>query len=207
MIFESFPVGPFQCNCMIIGCEESRSAVVIDPGDDAERILSVLSQHQLKPVYLLHSHAHLDHIGATKAVHQDSGGLTCLHEDDLFLCEHLAEQAALFGLPTPETPKIDQFLKDGNVLSFGNESVEVLHTPGHTPGSLSFYIPELGLMTGDTLFSGSVGRTDLWKGSYPTLISSIKKHLLPFPDETQVYPGHGPSTTIGLERRRNPFLT
>ncbi|MFQ5587314.1 MAG: MBL fold metallo-hydrolase [Nitrospiria bacterium] len=207
MIFETFPVGPFQCNCLIIGCEESRAAVVIDPGGDAERILSVLAKHQLNTLYLLHSHAHLDHVGATKPVHEKSGGQTCLHEDDMFLCDHLAAQAELFGLPTPETPQINQFLKNGDRLSFGKQSVEVLHTPGHTPGSLSFYIEGIGLVTGDTLFAGSVGRTDLWKGSHPDLIASIKRHLLAFPDETDVYPGHGPKTTIGVERRGNPFLT
>jgi len=199
MIFESFTVGPFQCNCMVIGCEETRSAVVIDPGEDAGKILEVLSRHQLKTVYLLHTHAHLDHIGATKTLHQKTGGATCLHEDDMFLCEHLSDQAALFGLPTPETPEIDQFLNNKDSLSFGNVKAEVFHTPGHTPGSLSFYIPDIGLLTGDTLFSGSVGRTDLWKRSQSTLITSIKNQLLSFPDETVVYPGHGPSTTIGQE--------
>lgn len=207
MILESFPVGPFQCNCMIIACEETRTAVVIDPGGDSEQILSVLSKYQLQTTYLLHSHAHLDHIGATQAVHEKTDALTCLHEDDMFLCENVAVQAALFGLPSIAAPQISQFLKDGDSLSFGKQSVEVLHTPGHTPGSLSFYIPGIGLITGDTLFSGSVGRTDLWKGSFPTLITSIKKSLLRFPDETQVYPGHGPKTTIGQERTQNPFLT
>jgi len=206
MILESFPVGPFQCNCMIIACEETRTAIVIDPGGDAEKILSVLSKHQLQTTYLLHSHAHLDHIGATKPVHEKTKAKTCLHEDDMFLCEHVAAQAELFGLPNIDTPPMSQFLKDGDQISFGKESVQVLHTPGHTPGSLSFHIPGIGLMTGDTLFSGSIGRTDLWKGSYPTLMHSIKKSLLSFPDETQVYPGHGPSTTIGHERQQNPFL-
>ncbi len=206
MIFESFPVGPFQCNCMILGCENTQTAIIVDPGEEAEQILSVLSQHGLKVVYILHSHAHLDHIGATKTVHEKTGGKTGLHEDDMFLCDHLSTQAELFGLPTPETPIIDQFLKNGDTLSFGNYSIEVLHTPGHTPGSLSFFIDTVGLITGDTLFAGSVGRTDLWEGSHPTLISSIKKNLLTFPDETIVYPGHGPKTTIGRERQNNPFL-
>ena len=206
MILESFPVGPFQCNCMIIGCEETRTAIVIDPGGDTERILSVLSKYQLQTAYLLHSHAHLDHIGATKPVHEKTEAVTCLHEDDMFLCEHVAAQAALFGLHPIDAPRISQFLKDGDRISFGKQSVEVLHTPGHTPGSLSFYIPGIGLITGDTLFAGSVGRTDLWKGSFPTLMTSIKKSLLTFPDETRVFPGHGPGTTIGRERSQNPFL-
>lgn len=207
MIFESFPVGPFQCNCMILGCEETKAAIVIDPGDESDRILDRLDRLQLKTVYLLHTHAHLDHIGATDLVRKKTGAKAGLHEDDMPLCENLPVQAALFGLPAPPTPTIDRFLKGGDSLSFGRRTAEVLHTPGHTPGSLSFYIPTLGLMTGDTLFAGSVGRTDLWGGSYPTLIRSIQKELLSFPDETAVYPGHGPKTTIGRERGANPFLT
>ncbi len=206
MIFETFPVGAFQCNCLIIACEETRSGIVIDPGGDEDRILSVLSKHQIETVYLLHTHAHLDHVGATKPVHEKAGGETCLHEDDMFLCNHLPAQAELFGLPTPETPTMERFLKHGDRLTFGKQSVEVLHTPGHTPGSLSFYIDGVGLITGDTLFAGSVGRTDLWKGSHPDLIASIKQRLLTFSDETTVYPGHGPKTQIGAERQNNPFL-
>lgn len=207
MIFETFPVGPFQCNCMIVGCEETGTAVVIDPGEEAGRILESLSRHQLTTAFLLHTHAHLDHVGATAEVQKKTGAAAGLHEDDMPLCENLHIQAALFGLPTPTTPKIDRFLKDGEVLSFGKSRVDVLHTPGHTPGSLSFHIPAFGLVTGDTLFAGSVGRTDLWGGSHPTLIDSIRKKLLSFPDETPVYPGHGRSTTVGRERRGNPFLT
>ncbi len=207
MIIETFPVGAFRCNCFIIACQETRSGIIIDPGGDEDLIFSVLAKHQLKTIYLLHTHAHLDHIGATQPVHKDAGGETCLHEDDMFLCNHLAAQAELFGLPTPETPKMERFLKNGDRLNFGNHTVDVLHTPGHTPGSLSFYIDGFGLITGDTLFAGSVGRTDLWKGSHPDLITSIKQHLLTFPDETTVFPGHGPKTTIGIERAKNPFLS
>ncbi len=206
MFFETFRVGPFQCNCMILGCEETRAAVVIDPGEDAARILESLLRHQLKAVYLLHTHAHLDHIGATDLVRNKTGAITGLHEDDMPLCNNLHVQAALFGFPTPPTPPIDRFLKQGETLIFGKLRLEVLHTPGHTPGSVSFYIAGLGLMTGDTLFSGSVGRTDLWGGSHSTLLNSISKRLLFFPDETAVYPGHGPRTTIGQERKSNPFL-
>ncbi|HLG22616.1 MAG TPA: MBL fold metallo-hydrolase [Candidatus Manganitrophaceae bacterium] len=206
MIFELFPVGPFQCNCMIFGCDETRAAVVIDPGDEEGRILERLSQRRLKTVYLLHTHAHLDHIGATDAVRAKTGAIAGLHEDDQALCENLHVQADLFGLPTPPVPPIDLFLRQGDLLSFGKQAVEVLHTPGHTPGSLSFHIPGFGLITGDTLFAGSVGRTDLWGGSHATLIDSIRGKLLSFPDETPVYPGHGPKTTIGRERLGNPFL-
>lgn len=206
MIFETFPVGPFQCNCMILGCEETREAVVIDPGEEPDQILAHLGRLQLKAIYLFHTHAHLDHIGATDRVRKKTGAMTGLHEDDMPLCENLHIQAALFGLPTPPTPTIDRFLNHSDSFSFGKKKVEVLHTPGHTPGSLGFYIPTLGLATGDTLFAGSVGRTDLWGGSHATLIHSIQKHLLSFPDETAVYPGHGSQTTLGKERKTNPFL-
>ena len=191
---------------MIFGCDETRAAVVIDPGDEEGRILERLSQRRLKTVYLLHTHAHLDHIGATDAVRAKTGAIAGLHEDDQALCENLHVQADLFGLPTPPVPPIGLFLRQGDLLSFGKQAVEVLHTPGHTPGSLSFHIPGFGLITGDTLFAGSVGRTDLWGGSHATLIDSIRGKLLSFPDETPVYPGHGPKTTIGRERLGNPFL-
>ncbi len=206
MIFESFPVGPFQCNCMIFGCETTQAAIVVDPGDEAEVILTAISRHPIKVLYLLHTHAHLDHIGATHDVRQQTGAASGLHEDDMPLCEALAVQAELFGLDAPPVPIIDRFLKDGDVLSFGRYTVDVLHTPGHTPGSLSFHIPSVGLLTGDTLFAGNVGRTDLWGGSHPTLLRSIHARLLSFPEETCVYPGHGSKTTIGREKRHNPYL-
>ncbi len=206
MFLETFPVGPFQCNCSVLACEETRSAVVIDPGEDADRILALLSDQNFKPVFLLHTHAHLDHVGASDAVQKTAGGENCLHEDDMPLCNILGIQAELFGLPEPTTPTIDRFLINGDRLQFGKETIEVLHTPGHTPGSLSFFIPGSGLWTGDTLFAGSVGRTDLWGGSHPTLIDSIHKKLLSFPGETCVYPGHGGPTAIAVEKERNPFL-
>lgn len=191
---------------MIVGCEETGVAVVLDPGDEGDLILERLARHRLKAAYLLHTHAHLDHVGATDAVQAKTGAITGLHEEDRILCENLPVQAALFGLPTPPVPTIDRYLNDGDSLSYGKHSVEVLHTPGHTPGSLSFYFSGLGIITGDTLFAGSVGRTDLWGGSHSTLIRSIRKKILSFPDETVVFPGHGPKTTIGRERRDNPFL-
>ncbi|TAK08497.1 MAG: MBL fold metallo-hydrolase [Candidatus Manganitrophaceae bacterium] len=206
MIFESFPVGPFQCNCILLACEETRTAVVFDPGEESDEILGRLARLQLKAAFLFHTHAHLDHVGATEAVRAKTGAVTGLHEEDMPLCENLSIQAALFGLPTPPVPIIDRFLKHGDSFSFGKEKIEVIHTPGHTPGSVSFHVPTVGLLTGDTLFAGSIGRTDLWGGSYPTLIESIQKRLLSFPDQTAVYPGHGPRTTIGRERGGNPFL-
>ncbi len=191
---------------MILGCEATKMAIVVDPGDAADQILDALAAQQLKTVYLLHTHAHIDHIGATAAVRGKTGACVALHEEDLFLCENLSLQASVLGLPTPPTPLVDKYIKEGDSFPFGGHQVEALHTPGHTPGSVSFFVEGLGLLTGDTLFSGSIGRTDLWGGSYSTIVQSIQKRLLGFPDETTVYPGHGPKTTIGRERRMNPFL-
>jgi glyoxylase-like metal-dependent hydrolase (beta-lactamase superfamily II) len=206
MIFDLFPVGLFQCNCIILGCEETKVAVVIDPGEDATLILQRLAKWELKTIYLLHTHAHIDHIGATDAVRMQTGAASALHEDDMFLCQNLSLQASLFDLICPPTPTIDLFVKQGDIFSFGKHRVDVIHTPGHTPGSLSFHVPEVGLLTGDTLFKESVGRTDLWRGSHKTMMDSIKTKLLTFPDDTVVYPGHGPATTIGAEKEGNPFI-
>jgi len=207
VLFESKVVGPFGCNCVILGCERTREAVVIDPGDDPEGLLAMLKRNQLTVRFLLHTHAHLDHIGASAILRSKTGAATCLHPADLFLAEHLPLQASLFGLPEPATPPIDRFLKDGESYTTGNVGLEVIHTPGHTPGSVSFFLAGRGLLlTGDTLFAGSVGRTDLWGGSAGTLIQSIRERLMCYPDSTRILPGHGPASTIGQERRTNPYL-
>lgn len=209
MIIDKFAVGSFQCNCSILGCEDTKEAIIIDPGDEAETIISKVQALGLKPKFLLHTHAHLDHVGGTSSVQEQCGGETCLHEGDRFLFEHVPEQAALFNLPAPPTGKIDQWIADGDTVKFGNYQIHVLHTPGHTPGSLSFLLehPEGSeLFSGDTLFARSIGRTDLWGGDYNQLITSIKDKLLPLDDKTVIHAGHGPSSTIGDERVANPFL-
>ncbi len=206
MIVEMFHVGIFGCNCIILGCEETQSAIVIDPGEEGDRIVETLKRRGLTAVTLLHTHAHFDHIGGTARVRELTGAVAALHEDDMALCEKLPLQTAHFGFPELQIPTIDQFIKDGDTFAFGRHAALALHTPGHTYGSTSFYIADFGLATGDTLFAGSVGRTDLWGGDHPTLIQSIHKKLLTFPDETRVYPGHGHRTTIGQERLTNPFL-
>ena len=206
MIVEMFPVGLFQCNCIILGCDETHSAIVIDPGEEGDRIVETLKRRGLTAISLLHTHAHFDHIGGTARVREQTGAAAALHEDDMDLCAMLPQQTALFDLPELPMPTIDRFIKDGDTFAFGRHSAQALHTPGHTPGSTSFYIADFGLATGDTLFAGSVGRTDLWGGSHPTLIQSIQKKLLAFPDDTRIYPGHGHHTTVGQERRANPFL-
>lgn len=209
MIHEQFAVGPFQCNCSILACEKTGEAVVVDPGGEAPRLIKALEDGGFKVKYLLHTHAHLDHVGATEDVQKAKGGQVCLHRDDQFLYDNVAMQASLFGLPAFTVPAVDHYILDKDNFEFGTYRAEALHTPGHTPGSVSFLVdtekgPEL--FTGDTLFMGSIGRTDLWGGDYDQIISSIREKLLPLDDRTRVHAGHGGSSTIGMEKKRNPFL-
>ena len=209
MILEKLVVGPFQCNCTILGCKKTREAVIIDPGDEAELILARIKALQLKPKFLIHTHAHLDHVGGTADVQEQCGGESCLHRGDEPLFDNVAMQAALFGLPTPRTGKIDQWIEDGDTIPFGAEKLQVLYTPGHTPGSVSFLWEQAAgdqIFTGDTLFNRSIGRTDLWGGNYEQIIASIQNKLLPLKENTIVHAGHGPNSTIGEEKRANPFL-
>ncbi|MBI4412645.1 MAG: MBL fold metallo-hydrolase [Deltaproteobacteria bacterium] len=213
MIVKTFPVGPFQCNCTILGDPETGEAIVIDPGDEADRILKELKKNSLTAKHLLHTHAHLDHIGATRKVHDATSGKVCLHKEDLFLYDNIAMQGEFLGLRIdPKVSVVDHYLNHRDVLEWGKENrTEILHTPGHTPGSVSFVFKKLirdqdVLFSGDTLFFGSIGRTDLWGGDYDQIIDSIKTHLLTFDDSTVVVCGHGPNTSIGQERRKNPFL-
>lgn len=213
MLIKTFPVGQLQCNCTILGCEDSGEAIVIDPGDEFKKITAVLKAHSLTVKQILHTHAHFDHIGATCQLREETDGKTSLHKDDLFLYENYDKQVALFGLTAKADLKpIDHFLCHGDTICFGKgHRLDVLHTPGHTPGSLTFRLltgekePEV-LFTGDTLFLGSIGRTDLWGGDFGQIIDSIKNKILPLPDDTLVLPGHGPQTNIGQERKMNPFL-
>lgn len=209
MIHEQLAVGALQCNCSILACEKTREAIIIDPGDDASQIISLIEKHQLKPKYILHTHAHFDHIGATEPVFQKTKAEVCLHRDDLFLYENVALQTSLFGFLSFETPAIQNFIQDKDILRFGNHQIEILHTPGHSPGSVSFHVPGAEnslLFTGDTLFLQSIGRTDLWGGNPSQILRSIQEKLLVFKDETLVYPGHGPKSSVGFERAENPFL-
>jgi hydroxyacylglutathione hydrolase len=209
MLLKKFPLGPLQCNCSILACERTKEAVVVDPGAEAERILAVLESQGWKPKYILHTHAHFDHLGATEALHQKLGGEVCLHREDLFLYDNVAMQTALFRMPGFTVPPVKHWLEDQEALSFGDYKLEVLHTPGHTPGSLSFHLPTAEgahVFTGDTLFQGSIGRTDLWGGDFDQLMGSIHGKLMDLADGTLVHPGHGGETTIGEERRENPFL-
>jgi hydroxyacylglutathione hydrolase len=218
LIHEVLPVGWLQCNCSILGDPETREALVLDPGDEVERVLEVLKRHLLNVKAIVSTHAHIDHVGGLHRLQQATGAPVLMHGDDLELYRHLDEQAAWLGVPPPPAARVDQLLREGDTVRWGNYAAGILHTPGHTPGSISLYLPvnrvvgpeaaERGgtLFAGDTLFAGSIGRTDLWGGSMTDILRSIRSKLLVLPDETLVYPGHGPATTIGQERVSNPFL-
>ena len=208
MIQEVIPVGMLQCNCYILGDEATGEAVVIDPGDDIERVQEALRRHRLNPKYIVATHAHIDHVGGIEKLARSNDAAVMMHPEDLPLYENMAMQAAFLGMRPPGTVEIDQFLRDGDRVRWGGRSLEVLHTPGHSPGSLSLYLPgdEHRVFSGDTLFQASIGRTDLWGGSYQEMLKSIESKLMEFGDDTPVFPGHGPATSIGEERRFNPFL-
>lgn len=209
MIVEVFPVGPFQCNCTILGDEATGEAIVVDPGDQLDFIQSRLTLHGLKHIKaIVHTHAHLDHIGATGALQRLTNAPVGLHEGDRFLWENVAMQAMMLRLKEPEKCEFDVRLEDGHTVSFAGIEGEVIHTPGHTPGSVCFHFPVLNklLLAGDTLFQGSIGRTDLPGGDHNSILRSIHTRLLTLDDDTQVVPGHGPVTTIGMEKKINPFL-
>lgn len=210
LIIESFPVGSFQCNCTILGCEETGEATVIDPGDEPRKILAALAKHKLTVRHVVHTHAHIDHIGATGAVRRACGGEVALHKEDMFLYDAMEMQCRMLGMPEPEIRVApDNFLEHGDTFKWGKAgAAEVLHTPGHTPGSLCFRIEAERpvLFTGDTLFMGSIGRTDLWGGDYRTIMESIRDRILPLGDDVVIVPGHGPASTLGKEKGWNPFV-
>lgn len=207
MIHEILPVGMLQCNCSIFGDEQSREAVVIDPGDEIQRILAILEKHQLRVKAIVITHAHIDHIGGAAKLKAATGAPVYMNANDQPLSEHLDTQASWLGMATPEKTNIDVNAREGERIALGPAEFHVLHTPGHTQGSISLWIPaENKLIAGDTLFLDSIGRTDLPGGDYEQILRSIHDKLLPLDDTTAVIPGHGPNTTIGRERARNPFL-
>ncbi len=207
-VVESLAVGMLGCNCTILTASSTQDAVVVDPGDEAPRILEILKAHGLHLRAILHTHAHFDHLQATGALARETGAPVYLHRGDLPLWENIGMQTALFGFPTPELPAPDHFLEDGQRLAVGaGQELAVLHTPGHTPGSVCFHAESAALLlSGDTLFRMGIGRTDLWGGSYPQIMESIKERILSLPGDTRVIPGHGPQTTIAEEASGNPFL-
>jgi glyoxylase-like metal-dependent hydrolase (beta-lactamase superfamily II) len=244
LIHEIIPVGMLQCNCSILGDPTTREAIVVDPGDEVERVLEILRRHDLKVRAIVSTHTHIDHVGGLAGLHAATGAPVLIHKDDLELYSNLEMQANWLGVETPQMMDIQDFVKEGDTLRWGGFAARVLHTPGHTPGSISLVV-ERGtgaetassvsgdrhsehqhahphspaakrpndiasevsrLIAGDTLFQGSIGRTDLWGGSFKDILKSIHDKLLTLPDETLVTPGHGANTTIGAERAGNPYL-
>ena len=245
LIHEIIPVGMLQCNCSILGDPTTREAIVVDPGDEVERVLEILRRHDLKVRAIVSTHTHIDHVGGLAGLHAATGAPVLIHKDDLELYSNLEMQANWLGVETPQVMDIQDFVKEGDTLRWGGFAARVLHTPGHTPGSISLVVERgtgaetassgMGdqnsahghghshssatrrtpndaasevsrLIAGDTLFQGSIGRTDLWGGSFKDILRSIHDKLLTLPDETLVTPGHGANTTIGAERAGNPYL-
>ncbi|HXS74889.1 MAG TPA: MBL fold metallo-hydrolase [Terracidiphilus sp.] len=207
MILETFPVGPLQCNCTILADEETREAIIVDPGDEITRIHGRLNSLGIKLNQILITHAHIDHVGGALKLKALTGAPIYLNEADLPLLQMMSEQAAWLGIETPETAPPDESLTHNSRVGLENYPAQVLHTPGHTQGSICLHFAPLKMvLAGDTLFAGSIGRTDLPGGDYEQIIDSIHARLLNLPDETKVVPGHGPATTIGIERKSNPFL-
>lgn len=210
LVLATFPVGPLQCNCSIIADPVTKEAAVIDPGGDADAIIKLLDEHGLKAKYLLHTHAHFDHILGSRAVAEKTGAKICLHKDDEWLYQNLGTQGKFIGwnLDKETTLPVDHYLQDDEVLMLGDIKTKVIHTPGHTPGSTCFAVEHDAsvLFAGDTLFHNSIGRTDLWGGSFEDIIKSIKGKLFRLDDSTEVIAGHGPNTSIWEEKRANPFV-
>ena len=207
MIHEILPVGLLHCNCSIFGDEQTHEAIVIDPGDEITRIQQILARHSLKVKAIVITHAHIDHIGGAQKLKQATGAPVYMNLDDAGLQKMMDVQAAWIGAPTPDAVAIDSPVRDGDTIALGPATFHILHTPGHTQGSISLWIPEVSkLVAGDTLFRDSIGRTDLPGGDHRQILRSIHDKLLPLPDDTIVIPGHGENTTIAREKQFNPFL-
>ncbi len=207
MIHEILAVGPLQCNCSIIGDEASREAIVLDPGDDVEDVMELLRRHKLSVKQIVITHAHIDHVGGAMKLKRLTGAPILINQNDYALLKMLDAQAGWVGMRPPGPITVDHSLADGDQVRAGGLTGSVLHTPGHTEGSICLYFPgERMLFAGDTLFAGSIGRTDLPGGSYNKIMASLHGPVLSLPDDTIVVPGHGPLTTIGDERETNPFL-
>jgi hydroxyacylglutathione hydrolase len=207
MIHKIFPVGPLQCNCSVIGDEKTHEAMVIDPGDQIEGILEILRREKLTLKQIVITHAHIDHVGGAMKLKAATGAPILMNQNDHALLKMLDVQAAWVGMRPPGDVQVDETIGQGRVLKIGEITSNVIHTPGHTEGSICVYFPaEKKLIAGDTLFAGSIGRTDLPGGSMDKIMRSLHTQVLALPDETEVMPGHGPTTTIGEERETNPFL-
>ncbi|GAB6907015.1 Beta-lactamase domain protein [Desulfosarcina cetonica] len=212
MIIRQMALGPIQANCYILGCEETRQAVVIDPGDDVDRILTTLAGDRLTVVHIINTHGHFDHVGANSRLKAVTGADILIHSDDASMLSQLAASAAAWGMHAENSPPADRLLENGDTITFGTHTLTVLHTPGHTPGGICLYTEysqggeiQKAVFAGDTLFAGSIGRTDFPGGSFDVLINSIRTRLFTLDDDVRVYAGHMGNTTIGQEKRTNPF--
>lgn len=205
MILKTITAGPLGVNCYLIGCEKTKTGAVIDPGDDAPIILNTIKQNNLDIKYILLTHGHVDHLAHLTRLKAELNAQFLMHQEDAFLLKGLFAQALMFGLPNPGSPKPDRFISDGEEIMLGNLKIKALHTPGHSPGSVTYFVEDR-LFVGDLIFSGSIGRTDLPKGDYQTLIHSVQTKIFTLPDETIIYPGHGQETTVAQEKATNPFF-
>jgi hydroxyacylglutathione hydrolase len=207
MIHEILPVGPLQCNCSIVGDVTTRDGIVIDPGDDIQDVLALINKHNLRVRQIVITHAHIDHVGGAMKLRAATGAPILLNQNDYALLKMLDVQASWLGMVSPGNVEIDHSPGHSDHVEAGGLKAQVLHTPGHTEGSICLYFePQKRLIAGDTLFAGSIGRTDLPGGSFQKIIASLHDRVLALPDDTTVVPGHGPLTTIGEERETNPFL-
>lgn len=205
MIFKSTEVGELAVNCFVLACEQTRKGVVIDPGDDIQNILDLIAQDDIDIVEIVATHGHFDHIGRVTSLKKATGAPFAMHKADRPMVEALVDIAAFFGIKTDPPPEVDRFIDEGDTIAFGHETLNILHVPGHAPGNIALTWPGHAIV-GDTVFAGSIGRTDMEGADPKTLLHSIRTKLLTLPDDTVLYPGHGPSTTVGREKQVNPFL-
>jgi len=205
VIIETLAVGPIQANCFILGCEETREAVVIDPGEEADRILALVAETNLTVKYIINTHGHMDHVSANKKMHEATGAPILIHSLDAPMLDQVADSAAAWGFKAENSPAPERQLQDDDEITFGNITLTVIHTPGHTRGGISLYT-DGEVFVGDTLFAGSIGRTDFPGGSFEVIRESIQQKLFQLGDNVRVHTGHGPATTIGHEKRHNPFV-
>ncbi len=205
MIIKTLPVGPIMANCFIVGCQETMQAAVIDPGDEADKILQSVADSNLEVKTIINTHGHFDHVSANKGIHAATNAPILIHALDAPMLEQISASAANWGLSAENSPAPDRTLSDGDTITFGKITLKVIHTPGHTPGGVSLFTAG-HVFVGDTLFAGSIGRTDFPGGDFATLKSSILDKLFTLGDEVRVYTGHGPETTIGHEKQHNPFV-
>ena len=205
MIIKTLPVGPIMANCFVIGCQETLEAAVIDPGDEADKILQSVADSDLNVKTIINTHGHFDHVSANKGIHTATNAPILIHALDAPMLEQISASAANWGLSAEDSPPPDRTIDDGDSITFGQITLKVIHTPGHTPGGVSLFT-DGHVFVGDTLFAGSIGRTDFPGGDFATLKSSIQDKLFTLADDVRVYTGHGPETTIGHEKQHNPFV-